>query len=97
MDKFIFNFPAIKEAYFSWTQIGKIKEEAAEIENEMYEYAYYSYSEAEKREALMRLTIETMDCIHACETLLRELQKIRVDVNLAKTETIQKNEKRNYY
>lgn len=77
-------FPAVTEAASVGSQLRKVEEEVAELQ------------EAVAYESIPRVIEETLDVIHACETLLR---KIGIDEQVAEgvLQVTEKNRERGYY
>ena len=97
MMPFSYNFPATRfvprkaepglvweaEPGDLWRQVHKVCEEAAEIEG------------AWRYESEERVIEETLDCMQACETLLRAFSAERVKI--ARDAVVEKDRKRGYY
>lgn len=99
--KYAFNFPKLRQdkAFGVQTQLFKILEEANEVEKEVVGLLVAKLRD--QKLDYTRLIEETLDLIHACETMLY----ILIDGNLAderqvnriKESVIAKNMKRGYY
>lgn len=90
MSAYWFNFPPAKfvppEGLTRSGQADHIVEEAAEL---------YAESTSDKEVPPERYIEELLDCIHACETALREFDAASIDK--AMRAVVEKNQKRGYY
>lgn len=98
---FTFNFPKIKEVKTTGiqSQLFKILEETNEVEKEVV--ALLVCMVRNQPRDYTRLIEETLDLIHACETMLYVLIDGKLvteaKVNRVKGDVISKNMKRGYY
>lgn len=80
-------------------QAAHVESESKEAIAEYWHYVdsvYYGDLET-AADDLANMAIETLDVIHAAETLLRMLEVRGVDLDAAKRLVIEKNDRRGYY
>ena len=100
MSGFAYNFPRCTcAAPYMLNQAGKIAEEAREVASAVRLYKAHDQDAFDAREQarlVNEIAMETMDVIHAAETMLRMLDGL-VDVDGLRDEVIRKNRQRGYY
>jgi negative regulator of sigma E activity len=100
MSGFVYNFPHCSCASpYLLNQAGKIAEEAREVVCAARFYKAHDQDAFDAREQarlVNKIAMETMDVIHAAETMLRMLDGL-VDVDGLRDEVIRKNRQRGYY
>ena len=89
------NFPEIKSAGKLNSQVWKMKEEMSEVELEQVRIVRAKLrGESPSYDALV---VETLDLIHACETLMHVLDVPKNRLDRMHDEVIRKNRVRGYY
>lgn len=100
MSGFAYNFPRCTcAAPYMLNQAGKIAEEAREVASAVRLYKAHDQDAFDVREQarlVNDIAMETMDVIHAAETMLRMLDGL-VDVDALREEVVRKNRQRGYY
>lgn len=100
MSGFAYNFPRCSCASpYMFNQAAKIAEEAREVVSAVIEYNRHdadAFDAREQARLVNNIAMETMDVIHAAETMLRMLDGL-VDVDGLREEVIRKNRQRGYY
>lgn len=100
MSGFTYNFPRCTcDAPYLLNQAAKIAEEAREVACAARFYKAHdedSFDAREQARLVNEIAMETMDVIHAAETMLRMLDGL-VDVDGLREEVVRKNRQRGYY
>lgn len=90
-----YQFPEIADNPSLLVQVLKIKEETREVEEEQAKIEVNKvFGEPIGYDNLI---METLDLVHACETLLRKLPVPKSQIDKAHKQVISKNRARHYY
>ena len=92
MGRFAFNFPRIAGALTAERMIGKVFEEAHEVN-----YELSAWRKGGGKEVLLKLVEELLDLIHACEAFIRLLPVDEQEVCAIADSVREKNAARGYY